>query len=223
MKKTFKKLTALALTVLMMVTLVGCNDLFNWNRQPDPLLENIQTKEQAYDFISDTSKSWNYIKAKATFTFITLPYEGHIDFANKIAYIEKYSTNNNIKELSDYYYLKDDHVYTYSKTVDGETYETSTINSEFGLDISLETILSMIDKETTDLDIDSFIYEKTDYQVSLAFDYSIGSEVYKIDLVYKNDSIRIAVENLATIILEKDDPTYFDNLNIDLTLFDENN
>lgn len=217
MKNILKKIHLFSFLLIISFTFAGCND-FNLFQKPDPLLTNIHTKEEVLDFLIDTSKSWNIVKAKVNVSFITLPLEGHIDITNEIAYIETYKYVDKVKHITKYYYLLEDNIYECEISDENNTYRQTQIIGEIGIEFKLNDLLSMFKKENFDLE--QLTHEINEYQISLSFKHTDDSGTYNTKITYKNKTIKIVIDNKATLTLTKGHPNFFENLDIDLSLFE---
>lgn len=223
MKNSFKKITVFILVSLLLVTLSGCNDLLNFNQKPDPLLTDINTKEEAYDFLVTTAKNWNFIKGEVSTHLITLPMDGHFDISARKGYIQTFAKDaNDQKVVSKYYYLDNNIIYSCSYADDRTpTYEITDSISEVGMQIRINDYLSFIDNPTVDLS--QVTFTKDEYHISLVFNLIDGADTYNIEVIYKNKSIKVSVGDKVTIIFKQDDANYFTNLNLDLSGFENLN
>lgn len=213
-----RRISILLILLLVTFTLFGCNDYFNFNQKPDPALENINTTEKAVDFLLETTKSWNNIKAKIQVALINLPMEGHLDIANQQAYIEKYSYNEaKEKQINKYYYLTKDQIYVCIYSNNNPEYSTTNIIDEVNLEVSLGEYLNYLNKEN--INLENVTFENDSYQITISTTYTNNDQTYPVKIIYRNNKIKVVIEKVATITFEQDDPNYFDNLDIDLSLF----
>lgn len=215
--RTKSKLLSCLLVAFMTFLFAGCDSIFP--AQSDPEIQELSTKEEALQFIIDKAETWNVVKAKASLSIIPLPAEGHIDFANHKIYVEEYKTNENKeREVTKYLYLLNETLYSCENTETGPKYSITTMKDEYDVDLDVNDLFDVLD--ISKYDLSTITFSKTDSQITFSTNYSFEGTSYNIQLSYKNKSIIITIKNMATITLTKDDPEYFNNLNLDLTPFE---
>lgn len=194
--------------------MVGCATF----RQPDPELTNINTKEEAFELMKAKVQEWNYVKGKVKLAIFSLPYEGHFDLAKSEAYLKKTKTQDGVEVVENYYYLQGKQAYLYELKEDNtEVYKTMDVCERYGINLDLTDYLALLNTENVNLE--NVKFEKDDYHIGLSLDVKFDEKTYGVQINYGSSKFEVVVENFGRIILEKDNPAFFENLEIDLNMF----
>jgi hypothetical protein len=200
--------------MLLAFALVGCGTFL---QKPDPELEGIITKEQAFDLMKSKAKEWNCIKGRAKLSILPLPYEGHIDIERNLAYLEKTTKRDGEKVVENYYYASGNQAYIYENKNGTETYKYIDLNEKFTINLDLSNYLDLLNYE--DVKLEKVGFEKDEFHVGLSFNVKFDGKAYDVEVNYGNSKFNIVIEGIATIVLEKDNSNFFDNFEIDLENF----
>ena len=91
MKQLLSKFSTIALMFIMAFILAGCD--FMQKKEPDPEILEIDSAEEAYDFMIEKVSSLNDLKASVKLSIISLPIEGYLDWESQRTYVQLYEKN----------------------------------------------------------------------------------------------------------------------------------
>lgn len=194
--------------------MVGCATF----RNPDSELTDINTKEEAFELMKSKVQEWNYVKGKVKLAIFSLPYEGHLDLANNQAYLEKTGKRDSVEVVENYYYLNGKQAYLYELKEDGtEVYRTIDVCERYGITLNLTDYLDLLNTE--EVNLENVNFEKDEYHIGLSLAVNFDGKTYDVQINYGSSKFEVVVENFGRIILEKDSPNFFENLDIDMNNF----
>jgi hypothetical protein len=205
---------------------VGCDDingLFDEKDEQTTLeISDIDTKEEAVTFIAEKVKSWKYAKAEVTaLSFFSFPIEAYFDFTNKLGYAVEYTDGSNTT-INRSYYVEGTNVYAY----DSETpkYEAFDAQERFIEYVDIQSYLNLLDQEVINIDfisLDGVTFTKDENSMTLSFNMDWDGSSYNLEVVYKRLSVRVVIENLATVTFEQTGTNYFDTFTFDKTPYQQ--
>lgn len=98
-----------------------------------------------------------------------------------------------------------------------EVYKTMDVCERYGINLDLTDYLALLNTENVNLE--NVKFEKDDYHIGLSLDVKFDEKTYDVQINYGSSKFEVVVENFGRIILEKDNPAFFENLEIDLNMF----
>ena len=213
MKQLLSKFSTIALMFIMAFILAGCD--FMQKKEPDPEILEIDSAEEAYDFMIEKLSSLNNLKASVKLSIISLPIEGYLDWESQRTYVQLYEKNdNNEKVITSSYYYEEEFIYIYKNSGETETYNKVSVEEKLNIDVDVNAYLKLLDK--TNIDFNKITFRNDQYQFVLQFEQS--SE--EIELIYTYNKVKVVVKDLATITLSKDTNNFFDSFVIDKTKYE---
>ena len=213
MKQLLSKFSTIALMFIMAFILAGCD--FMQKKEPDPEILEIDSAEEAYDFMIEKLSSLNNLKASVKLSIISLPIEGYLDWESQRTYVQLYEKNdNNEKVITSSYYYEEEFIYIYKNSGETETYNKVSVEEKLNIDVDVNAYLKLLDK--TNIDFNKISFRNDQYQFVLQFEQN--SE--EIELIYTYNKVKVVVKDLATITLSKDTNNFFDSFVIDKTKYE---
>ena len=213
MKQLLSKFSTIALMFIMAFILAGCD--FMQKKEPDPEILEIDSAEEAYDFMIEKLSSLNNLKASVKLSIISLPIEGYLDWESQRTYVQLYEKNdNNEKVITSSYYYEEEFIYIYKNSGEAETYNKVSVEEKLNIDVDVNAYLKLLDK--TNIDFNKITFRNDQYQFVLQFEQN--SE--EIELIYTYNKVKVVVKDLATITLSKDTNNFFDSFVIDKTKYE---
>jgi hypothetical protein len=218
-----KKVLMLLFLCLTVFTFVGCdeiNGLFDDKDEQTTLeISDIDTKEEAVTFLINKVKSWKYAKAEVTaLSFFSFPIEANFDFSNKKGYAVEYTDGTN-QTINRSYYVEGTNVFAYdrSKTPEYEIFDAQERFIDF---VDIQSYLDLLDQEAVNIDfidLEGVTFAKDENSMTLAFSMVWYGSTYAIEIVYKRLSVRLVLQDLATVTFEPTETNYFDTFTFDKT------